>query len=151
MDTLKFISTISLPHNQRRGVELLDRVQEMIISKLFVEKKYRDVGYTAKDFAEEVNIHPQYISTAVLLRFGMSFPDLLGYLRSTEMAWKMTDKRYKDWTIGQIATSCGFANRPSRLNAFSAVYGIKPAEYRKIFMNELKKTEGNETVHINSD
>lgn len=114
--------------------ELLDSIYEQILKKMIVEKRYREQDYTAGKLAAEIGTNTRYISATVNQRFGKNFASLIGGFRIREAVFMLTDRRYRNKTIGEIATECGFANRQSFYVAFNKIHGTTPARYREDYL-----------------
>ena len=113
--------------------EIIDEIYEQILRKMIVEKKYRDPEYTAKKLAEEIGTNTRYISAAVSLRFQTNYSALIGGFRIRDAIAMLSDKRYKDITMGELAQACGFANRQSFYAAFYRAEGTTPKQYQADF------------------
>ena len=113
--------------------EIIDEIYEQILRKMIVEKKYRDPEYTAKKLAEEIGTNTRYISAAVSLRFQTNYSALIGGFRIRDAIAMLSDKRYKDITMGELAQACGFANRQSFYAAFYRAEGKTPKQYQADF------------------
>lgn len=112
-------------------VELMDELYEQILQKMVVEKKYRDVEYSAKVMAEELGTNTRYISAVINQRFQKNYSQLVNEYRIREAMYMLVDRRYADNTIEEISSMVGFANRQSFYAAFYRLEGVTPREYRE--------------------
>lgn len=111
--------------------ELADELYDKILTKIVVQKKYRDPNYSAKELANDLDTNTRYLSAVVNSRFGMNYSNLLNEYRVKEALHLLKDKRYADLTIEQISAKVGFANRQSFYAAFYKNKGETPNDYRK--------------------
>lgn len=122
--------------------EMMDTLQEGILAKIVMEKKYKDKDYSAKLLAEDLNTNTRYISAVVNTRFHQNFTSFVNSYRINDAMTMLTDKRCIDLNMGEIAEMVGFANRQSFYAAFYKFQGMTPRSYRmKFFLEhpELKK------------
>ena len=103
-----------------------------------MQKKYKDVNYSAKQLAKDLKTNTRYLSAVVNSRFGQNYSSLLNEYRIKEAVHLMTDRRYLDKTMEEISAMVGFANRQSFYAAFYKNMGDTPNGYRK---KHLPKTE----------
>ena len=111
--------------------ELADELFDKILNIIVVEKKYRDVNFSAKELAKELKTNTRYISAVINSRFNTNFSCLLNEYRIKEALHRMVDKRYAEETIEEISAAVGFANRQSFYAAFYRIMGETPNSYRK--------------------
>ncbi len=112
------------------NAELVDELYDKILQKMIVEKKYRDKTYNAQKLAKELGTNSRCISAMVNLRFNKNYPTLVNEYRVQEAQFLLTDKRYTDKTIEEIASIVGFSNRQSFYSAFYRLLGTTPNAYR---------------------
>jgi YesN/AraC family two-component response regulator len=60
---------------------LMDKLERSILDIVYVQKKYRDPNYSAKQLAEELKTNTRYISAVVNVRFGMNYTSLINKYR----------------------------------------------------------------------
>lgn len=122
--------------------EMMDTLQEGILAKIVMEKKYKDKDYSAKLLAEDLNTNTRYISAVVNTRFHQNFTSFVNSYRINDAMTMLTDKRCIELNMGEIAEMVGFANRQSFYAAFYKFQGMTPRSYRmKYFLEhpEVKK------------
>lgn len=122
--------------------EMMDTLQEGILAKIVMEKKYKDKDYSAKVLAEDLKTNTRYISAVVNTRFHQNFTSLVNSYRINDAMTMLTDKRCAELNMGEIAEMVGFANRQSFYAAFYKFQGMTPRAYRMKFLlehPELKK------------
>lgn len=133
----------SLPYNIREKsekhaayrslirAELADELFDKILNIIVIEKRYRDVNFSAKELAKELKTNTRYVSAVINSRFGTNFSCLVNEYRIKEALHRMVDKRYTEETIEEISVAVGFANRQSFYAAFYRIMGETPNNYRK--------------------
>ena len=110
--------------------ELADELYDKILDIIVMQKKYKDVNYSAKQLAKDLKTNTRYLSAVVNSRFGQNYSSLLNEYRIKEAVHLMTDRRYLDKTMEEISAMVGFANRQSFYAAFYKLNGITPRSYR---------------------
>lgn len=111
--------------------ELADELYDKILHVIVVQKKYKDVNFSAKDLAKELKTNTRYLSAVINSRFGMNYSCLLNEYRIKEALHLLVDKRYLDKNVEEISAMVGFANRQSFYAAFYKNMGETPNGYRK--------------------
>lgn len=111
--------------------ELADELYDKILHIIVVQKKYKDVNFSAKDLAKELKTNPRYLSAVINSRFGMNYSCLLNEYRIKDALHLLIDKRYLDKNVEEISAMVGFANRQSFYAAFYKNVGETPNSYRK--------------------
>ena len=110
--------------------ELVDELYEKILNVLFVQKKYRDCNYSAKQLAIDLGTNTRYISAVINLRFHQNYACLVNEYRVKEAMYMLLDKRFNDYTMEEISKTVGFANRQSFYAAFFRIEGCSPRAYK---------------------
>lgn len=110
--------------------ELVDELYEKILNVLFVQKKYRDCNYSAKQLATDLGTNTRYISAVINLRFHQNYACLVNEYRVKEAMYMLMDKRFNDYTMEEISKTVGFANRQSFYAAFFRIEGCSPRAYK---------------------
>lgn len=116
--------------------EMMDQLQEGILAKIVMEKKYKDKDYSAKQLAEDLHTNTRYISAVVNTRFHQNFTSFVNSYRINDAMTLLTDKRSIELNMGQIAEMVGFANRQSFYAAFYKFKKMTPGSYRMNFLLE---------------
>ena len=83
--------------------EMMDQLQEGILAKIVMEKKYKDKDYSAKQLAEDLHTNTRYISAVVNTRFHQNFTSFVNSYRINDAMTLLTDKRSIELNMGQIA------------------------------------------------
>jgi len=111
--------------------ELADELYDKILHIIVVQKKYKDVNFSAKDLAKELKTNTRYLSAVINSRFGMNYSCLLNEYRIKDALHLLIDKRYLDKNVEEISAMVGFSNRQSFYAAFYKNVGETPNSYRK--------------------
>lgn len=112
------------------------------LKRLVSEKKYKEYDYTAKQFAEEVDVDFRLISVVVKREFGMSFPNYVNHFRIKDLCKKLRyDSNVSSIPLELLAMRSGFTTRQSMNTAFMNEMGITPSEYRSKYHNMTDSTE----------
>lgn len=111
--------------------ELADELYDKILHIIVVQKKYKDVNFSAKDLAKELKTNTRYLSAVINSRFGMNYSCLLNEYRIKDALHLLIDKRYLNKNVEEISAMVGFANRQSFYAAFYKNVGETPNSYRK--------------------
>ena len=89
--------------------ELADELYDKILHIIVVQKKYKDVNFSAKDLAKELKTNTRYLSAVINSRFGMNYSCLLNEYRIKDALHLLIDKRYLDKNVEEISAMVGFA------------------------------------------
>ena len=109
---------------------LMDKLERSILDIVYVQKKYRDPNYSAKQLAEELKTNTRYISAVVNVRFGMNYTSLINKYRIDEAMVILADPEYRKTNMEDVSAMVGFSNRQSFYASFFRITGITPREYR---------------------
>ncbi len=93
-----------------------------------IENRYNE-QLKLSSVAEELFIHPQYLSRLFSEEIGMPFSEYL--LRFRVKAAQNLLIKEKDWSMDQIATATGFNSQHYFSKAFKKIVMISPARYRQ--------------------
>ena len=105
--------------------ELADELYDKILHIIVVQKKYKDVNFSAKDLAKELKTNTRYLSAVI------NYSCLLNEYRIKDALHLLIDKRYLDKNVEEISAMVGFANRQSFYAPFYKNVGETPNSYRK--------------------
>ncbi|MFC4163880.1 helix-turn-helix domain-containing protein [Epilithonimonas zeae] len=118
--------------------ELLDVIAEKIQffeqHKIFLQK-----GITLSVLAQKLDTNTYYLSSFINETFNMNFSQYLNHLRInyiTELLFN--DKRFLNYTVEALAEECGMASRQSFSDIFFEINGIRPADFIKNRLQQLK-------------
>ena len=135
-------------HRIRR--ERMDDMKRAIHNYIFIGKRYRRPGYSAKDLASDMNVDPRYISAAVSYHYGCNFSELVNRMRIDDAKPMLADATCT-MTIEEIADSVGFKNRQSFYNAFQRFMDVTPVEYRDMMTQQPSTTPNPSDTPTSSD
>ncbi len=83
----------------------------------------------ATRMAEDLGIHPVYLSRAFRLRFGCNMTEYVRRLRVRRAATLLADR----WrSVAQVAQEAGFADHAHLCRVFKSQMGITPGAYRRM-------------------
>ncbi len=111
--------------------EKADDLYEQILDILVIKKRYRDCQYSARKLADDLGTNTRYISIVLNTRFHANYNTVVNKLRIDFARSILTDKRYQDLKMEDIASLSGFSNRQSFYTAFNRFAKMSPVEYRK--------------------
>ena len=106
-------------------------------SPIDLERLYRIMHYmyvnfdkkiTLGDIAELEHLSIHYVSHFIKKTSGLSFQNLLNYIRLEQAEKLLNENKY---TLTHISEACGFSSAAYFNKCFKSWYGITPAEYRK--------------------
>ena len=83
------------------------------------------------DLSNELNIHPAHLSRAFSKYFDCTFAEYVRKLRVEKSLSLLPDKTL---SLTEIAFECGFADQSHFLRCFKKINGVKPSEYRRVFL-----------------
>lgn len=110
--------------------ETFDKLKELILQALVVEKRYRDSNFTASQLAELLHTNTRYVSIVLSVRYHSNFSQFVNRLRIEEAMALLQDQRYAGLRIEEISDMVGFANRQSFYRAFCQIVGKTPRQYQ---------------------
>ena len=108
-----------------------DILEQKILQKVAIEKKYLDANYNLKQLAKDIDSNTKYVSGTINERMNCNFSELISGFRVREAKKILKDTMLANLSIEQVATMSGFSNRQSFYNKFTAYCGMTPTEYRK--------------------
>ncbi len=112
--------------------------QFLIITQLAAEKKpYLDPELSLHSFAEQTGLSPAAVSQAIKASTGQSFPYFINSYRIESLLQKLSDPKFRHYTILAIAFECGFNSKASFNRIFKLHIGKTPSEY----ISELPKND----------
>lgn len=120
--------------------KLMDELERRITDVVYVQKKYRDPNYSAKQLADELRTNTRYISAVVNVRFGMNYTSLINKYRIDEAMAVLADPAYRKTNMEDISSMVGFSNRQSFYASFYRITGITPREYKLSKLNAGETT-----------
>lgn len=111
--------------------ETFDKLKEQILHVLVVEKRYREIGFSAHQLAEMLHTNTRYVSIVLSVRYHANFAQFINKLRIEEAMALLQDQRYANLRIEEISDMVGFANRQSFYRAFCQIVGKTPRQYQE--------------------
>ena len=118
------------------------------IDPLDLERLYRIMHYlyanfdkkvTLSDIASEEHLSIHYISHFIKKTSGLSFQNLLNYIRVEQADKLLNENRL---TLTQISEFCGFSSPAYFNKCFASWFGISPSEYRKQYRPRQRAYHG---------
>ncbi len=104
------------------------------------KNKFLESGITLNKLASKFHTNSTYLSQVINEYKGSNFKKYLGELRIEYITQKLyNDKKYLSYTIEGLAEECGIASRPNFSNLFQEYNGIRPRDFIKKRMEDLKK------------
>ena len=109
---------------------IVEDICKKIITKLAIEKKYRDPNYSAQRLADDIGVNMRHISAVINLRLQQNYSQLVGRMRIYEAKYMLQDSHFDKMTMEDIAINVGFTTRQSFYAAFYRECGMTPREYK---------------------
>lgn len=104
------------------------------------KKKFLQKGLTCKKLADQLKTNSQYLSMYINDVKGCNFNKYLAELRINYITELLnSDKDYRKYTIEALSAECGIASRQNFSDLFYEINGIRPADFIKMRIIELKK------------
>ncbi len=131
-------SKVKRPGSYRDALsaEKMDELQGKILRVLVLDKKYLDKEYSAKHLAEDIGTNTRYISAVINSRFHVNYSEFVNKQRIDDAMSMLTDKRFLQLSICDIADKVGFSNRQSFYSAFFKFQGTTPRKYRVEYLSQ---------------
>lgn len=104
-----------------------------IVKQLTSERRYRNIDYSARQLAEDLETNTRYVAAAIALCTGNNYSTLVNSLR-VRYACRLLgslDPRVQSMTIEEIGMLSGFASRQAFYKAFHRIYALTPQAYRR--------------------
>ncbi|MEK8131876.1 helix-turn-helix domain-containing protein [Paenibacillus filicis] len=115
-----FCSYIAQEQGSRRTMEILQSIMETVHSQ------YRDLNLSIASIAEQIGLHPAYVSKLFKERSGGSLLDYIGKIRIEQAKVMMKEQTA---TMEQISLSVGYSNVRTFRRAFAKYEGVTPGKY----------------------
>ena len=118
---------------QKSGLktEQANELQARLAKMMEEEKPYLDDKLTLKSLAENLDIHPNYLSQVINERFQKNFYDFINSARVEEFKSLIQQPRSKNLTLLALAFECGFSSKSSFNKFFKKSTGKTPSEFIK--------------------
>jgi len=131
--TEKKEKTKTLSYRNSVSSNFVEDTAKKIVSKLMIERKYRDPNYSAKLLADDIGVNSRQISAVLNLRFQQNYSQMVSMMRIQEARYMLQDSSFKKMTMEDIAINVGFTTRQSFYAAFYRLTGMTPKEYRQLY------------------
>lgn len=131
--TEKKEKTKTLSYRNSVSSNFVEDTAKKIVSKLMIERKYRNPNYSAKLLADDIGVNSRQISAVLNLRFQQNYSQMVSMMRIQEARYMLQDSSFKKMTMEDIAINVGFTTRQSFYAAFYRLTGMTPKEYRQLY------------------
>ncbi len=111
--------------------EQADALQVQLERIMKEEKPFLDHKLTLKTLAEQLNIHPNYLSQVINERFQRNFYDFINTARVEEFKNRVQQPESQNFTLLALAIDCGFSSKSSFNKFFKKSTGKTPSEFIK--------------------
>lgn len=105
------------------------KIKEDLLFLMKIQKLYLNNKLTLKDVAEQLHIHPNYVSQVINEHLNRNFYDFVNEYRVEEFKEKVKKSEHQYITITALAFDCGFNSKSSFNTFFKKVTGITPIKY----------------------
>ncbi|UUF12554.1 MULTISPECIES: helix-turn-helix domain-containing protein [Flavobacterium] len=106
----------------------LTKIESTLVSK----KLFLKSDLSLPDLAQETGIQLHTLSHLINSQTSQNFRDYINLMRIGYFKEKINDTRWKDLTVEQMVTACGFNSRAAAHRAFIKHVGATPSEYLKL-------------------
>lgn len=103
-----------------------------LLSVMAEKKPFLDRNLTIFDLAEMTGISRHHITQSLNEYHGRNFYTFINEFRANEAAIRLTDQRYRHYTILAIAYDSGFNSKSAFNRIFREIKGMTPGEYREM-------------------
>ena len=108
------------------------------LKKVIKEKRYyEDAELSLGSLAERLDLHPHELSRIINMVLKKNFNDFINEYRVRDVARKMQDPAYNQFTLLGIAYDSGFNSKSTFNLIFKKMTGKTPAEYKSGLEKEL--------------
>ncbi|MGA0558027.1 helix-turn-helix domain-containing protein [Larkinella sp. VNQ87] len=111
--------------------EQLQSIGHQINQLMVGEQLYTDSNLTLPKLASRLKLPPHLTSKALNQTFRKTFPELLTEYRLQDVASRLTDPAFANYSMEAIAAECGFNSLSTFYTAFKKMYRTTPADYQK--------------------
>lgn len=110
---------------QQAGFTSATEMQRELLA--FIQGHYTE-KITLNMLAEEFHLSEKYISWYFKEHFSISFMQYVSHLRMTKARDLLLTT---DWSVTEVALSCGYPSVNLFIRSFKEMYGVTPLQYRK--------------------
>ena len=102
------------------------------LNELMTEGRfYKNATLSLSDLADELDLHPNYLSQIINDNGGQSFYDFVNTFRVNEFKKLIALNENKKYTLMALAYECGFNSKSSFNRYFKKITGETPSQYAK--------------------
>lgn len=116
-DRLQFVVESKQTHSSRAATHIMYSMEHPYVQPV-----------TLHLLASRMGLHPNYLSTVIKQELGISYTELIAWLRVNKSMELLDDPRL---TVKEIAAECGYENVNTFIRNFKRLQGITPGQYRK--------------------
>ena len=102
---------------------------ETLLHYVNTEKPYVQSRLSIQDLAQALDMPVRHLSQVINEHLGQTFYDFVNRYRVEEFKKRITDPRYKNYTVLSIALDCGFNSKSSFNRIFKKFEQCTPTEY----------------------
>jgi len=107
-----------------------DRYYKLLNSKMNEQKYFLNDKLSLAFLAQEINIHPNYLSQIINQKGQMNFFDFVNSFRIEYFKEKLLDPESNNLTLEALAYDCGFSSKSAFNRTFKKLTGYTPSEYK---------------------
>lgn len=115
----------------RSGLKKKDiaQIRQAVLQYMDEKKPYLDRELTINDVAADLGIPRHFITEVINQHMGKNFYYLINEYRVEEVKRRLTDPKYKHFTILAIAYDAGFNSKSAFNTIFKDMTGMTPSQY----------------------
>lgn len=110
--------------------EDVELYKETLDSFMNNNKPFLNNKITLTQLAAEININPNYLSRIINENYNQNFCDYINHYRINEFIKRLSDNKYKNYSLIAIAFDCGFNSKTTFNRFFKKVTKLTPSEYK---------------------
>jgi AraC-like DNA-binding protein len=114
-----------------------DRIVALLNEAMIANKLYLNSELTIDTLASKLSISRHHLSQVLNERFQKTYFDFLTGYRLEESRTRLTENKYKHFTIAAIALDSGFSSVSSFNEAFKKQYNTTPSKFRTQSHNQM--------------
>ena len=104
-------------------------LMQKLLQHMTEERVYLQSELTIKDVADNLNVNTKYLSQVINEQLGQNFFNFINEYRVSEVKKRLSDNKFKHFSILGIALECGFNSKSSFNNIFKKTTGQTPSQY----------------------
>lgn len=109
----------------------LQQIHGQLTALMQRERLYTNPELTLGDTAQQLNVHPNYLSQVINSVAKKNFYDYINSQRIEEFNRAVKETKNQKFTLLSLAFECGFNSKTSFNRNFRKVMGVSPSEYLK--------------------